>query len=151
MYSQGICSALQGNFYGHSSAKSQAQIPEVKCDINQKPSSWGCCWSQNLALKPHYVPAIPGPMVVGLTNDWCITIFLQNSLVKFYFQHFTCVQGIKSWAWTHENWHNHHSFHQGRQLTCQYEYWPGWVYTGFNRSIVSVLVNWKIDGQIRSL
>ena len=52
------------------------KLPQSVWAWNQKPHSstalWGRCWGQNMALKPHFVSAISGPIGARLTNDWCI-------------------------------------------------------------------------------
>lgn len=73
--------------------KNPAQISAGKCEItsaglpsNQKPrcstALQGRCWSENMVLKPHYVPAIPGPRGAVVANDWCI-MYISTWLFTF--------------------------------------------------------------------
>ena len=51
---------------------------QVKCEIMPshfghgiKSTAWMMLRSKHGTNKPRYVPAIPGPVGAGLTNDWC--------------------------------------------------------------------------------
>ena len=53
---------------------------------NQKPrrstALRGQYWAKSMALKLHYVPAIPGPVEAVVTKDWCINLKYRNYAIK---------------------------------------------------------------------